>query len=159
MTQVVYASWVEIPTATARSLGVQNGDLLRGVAPRCDRGTRLCVGHPGGGAVAIPTGLGHTAYGRFARGVGQSPYTLLPAEPVATSGRRWLGVRVRLQKTGQREKLASPAGVAEVDHSPEIFETVSLADAVKQERGGKAPEHANLPSMYPTSSIPRIAGG
>ena len=112
------------------------------------------------GAVAIPTGLGHTAYGRFARGVGQSPYALLPAEPTAGSGgRRWLGVRVRLQKTGRRDKLASPAGVTEIDHSREIFETVGLAEAVKLERGGKAPEHANLPSMYPDLKYPQNRWG
>jgi Fe-S-cluster-containing dehydrogenase component len=112
------------------------------------------------GAVAIPTGLGHTAYGRFARDLGQSPYALLSGEPVAASGgRRWLGVRVRLQKTGRREKLASPAGVTEVDHQREIFETVGLAEAVAAERGGKAPAHANLPSMYPDLKYPQNRWG
>jgi molybdopterin-containing oxidoreductase family iron-sulfur binding subunit len=161
MTQVVYASWVEIPSETARSLGARNGDVLRVESPHGAVEVPAYVSETlAAGAVAMPAGLGHTAYGRFARGVGQSPYLLLPAEPVAASGgRRWLGVRVRLQKTGRREKLASPAGVTEVDHSREIFETVGLDEAVKLERGGKAPEHANLPSMYPDLKYPQNRWG
>jgi anaerobic selenocysteine-containing dehydrogenase/Fe-S-cluster-containing dehydrogenase component len=161
MTQVVYGSWVEIPTEAARSLQVQAGDVLRVESPHGAIEAPAYISDTlAAGAVAIPTGLGHTAYGRFARGVGKSPYELLPAEPAAASGgRRWLGVRVRLQKTGRREKLASPAGVSELDHSREIFETVTLAEAVKLERGGKAPEHANLPSMYPDLKYPQNRWG
>jgi molybdopterin-containing oxidoreductase family iron-sulfur binding subunit len=161
MTQVVYASWVEVPQETARSLGVRTGDVLRVESPHGAIETPAFVSETlVAGAVAIPAGLGHTAYGRFARGVGQSPYALLPAEPAAASGgRRWLGVRVRLQKTGRREKLASPAGVTEVDHSREIFETVALAEAVKLEREGHAPHHANLPSMYPDLKYPQNRWG
>ena len=161
MTQVVYESWVEVPAETARSLGVQSGDVLRVESPHGAIEAPAYVSETlSAGAVAVPTGLGHTAYGRFARGVGQSPYALLPAEPTAGSGgRRWLGVRVRLQKTGRREKLASPAGVTEVDHSREIFETVGLTEAVKLERGGKAPAHANLPSMYPDLKYPQNRWG
>ena len=155
MTQVVYGSWVEVPTGTARSLGIQPGDVVRVESPHGAIEAPAYVSETlVTGAVAIPTGLGHTAYGRYARGVGQSPYALQPAEAAASGGRRWLGVRVRLQKTGRREKLASPAGVTEIDHSREIFETVTLAEAVKLERGGKAPEHANLPSMYPDVKYP-----
>jgi molybdopterin-containing oxidoreductase family iron-sulfur binding subunit len=161
MTQVVYASWVEIPAETARGLDVRTGDVLKVESPHGSVELPAYVSETlAGGAVAIPTGLGHTAYGRFARGVGQSPYALLSAEPaVGSGGRRWLGVRVRLQKTGRREKLATPAGVTEVDHTREIFETVGLAEAVKLERGGAAPEHANLPSMYPDLKYPQNRWG
>jgi molybdopterin-containing oxidoreductase family iron-sulfur binding subunit len=161
MTQVVYASWVEVPAETARTLAVKTGDVLRVESPHGTVELPAFVSETlAAGTVAIPAGLGHTAYGRFARGLGQSPYALLPAEPAAASGgRRWLGVRVSLQKTGRREKLASPAGVTEVDHSREIFETVGLAEAVKLERGGKAPEHANLPSMYPELKYPQNRWG
>ena len=156
MTQVVYGSWVEVSAETARSMSVRSGDVLRVESPHGSLEAPAYVSETlAAGAVAIPTGLGHTAYGRFARGVGQSPYALLPAEPTPGSGgRRWLGVRVRLQKTGRHDKLASPAGVTEIDHSREIFETIGLAEAVKLERGGKAPQHANLPSMYPDVKYP-----
>ena len=160
MTQVVYASWVEVAAETARGLDIHNGDVLKVESPHGSVEAPAYVSETlAAGAVAIPTGLGHTAYGRFARGLGQSPYALLSAEPAASGGRRWLGVRVRLQKTGRREKLATPAGVTELDHSREIFETVGLAEAVKLERGGAAPEHANLPSMYPDIKYPQNRWG
>jgi molybdopterin-containing oxidoreductase family iron-sulfur binding subunit len=161
MTQVVYGSWVEIPAEAARGLGIQAGDVVRVESPHGALEAPAYVSETlAASVVAIPSGLGHTAYGRFARGVGQSPYALLPADPVVGSGgRRWLGVRVRLQKTGRREKLASPAGVTEVDHSREIFETVALGEAVTLERGGQAPEHANLPTMYPDLKYPQNRWG
>jgi molybdopterin-containing oxidoreductase family iron-sulfur binding subunit len=156
MTQVVYGSWIEIAVDTARGLGVKTGDVLRVESPHGAVEVPAYVSEtivPG--AVAMPTGLGHTALGRYARGVGQSPYGLLSAEPdPASGGRRWLGVRVGLQKTGRREKLATPAGVTELDHDREIFETVVLAEAVKLQGGGHAPQDANHPSMYPDLKYP-----
>jgi molybdopterin-containing oxidoreductase family iron-sulfur binding subunit len=155
MTQVVYGSWIEIPAETAQALAIRQGDVVRVESPHGALEAPAYVSDTlAAGAVAMPTGLGHTEYGRFARGVGQSPYALLPAEPAASGGPRWLGVRVKLQKTGRREKLATPAGVTELDHSREIFETIGLAEAAKLEREGKPPEHANLPSMYPDLTYP-----
>src|SRR5262249_60086739 len=109
--------------------------------------------HPG--AVAIPSGLGHTAYGRFARAVGANPVALLPSDADATSGGlAWSGIRVTLEKTGRRSVVATPAGVTEVDHEREIIETVSLKDALAAEKDGHPPAHANLPSMYPALKYP-----
>jgi molybdopterin-containing oxidoreductase family iron-sulfur binding subunit len=156
MTQVVYGSWIEVAGETARTLGLQAGDVVRVESPHGALEAPVVVSSTlDARAVAMPLGLGHAEYGRFARGVGQSPYGLLPADPdPGSGGRRWLGVRVRLQKTGRREKLASPAGVSELDHSREIFETVALAEAARLERAGKPPAHANLPSMYPDLKYP-----
>ncbi len=156
ITQVVYDSWVEVASDTARALGIVRGDVVRVVSPHGRVELAAYVSetlHPK--AVAIPIGLGHTEYGRFAQAVGQSPLGLLPGEPdPASGGPRWLSVRVTLEKTGRREKLATPAGVTEVDHEREIIETVGLKEAVLAEKGGKAPEHANLPSMYPDVKYP-----
>ena len=48
--------------------------------------------------------------------------------------------------------------MTEIDHSREIFETVGLGAARELELRGKAPEHANLPRMYPPSSTRSTAG-
>jgi anaerobic selenocysteine-containing dehydrogenase/Fe-S-cluster-containing dehydrogenase component len=156
MTQVVYGSWAEVSAGTARDLGLQPGDVVRVESPHGAVEAPVIVSATiEARSVAMPLGLGHSEYGRFARGVGQSPYGLLPPDPdPASGGRRWLGVRVRLRKTGRREKLASPAGVSELDHSREIFETVSTAEAAKLEQAGRAPAGANLPSMYPDLKYP-----
>ena len=73
MTQVVYGSWVEVAVEAARAWGSAAATWCAWTrrTARWSRPStcRTCCPR----AVAIPTGLGHTAYGRFARGVGQSP--------------------------------------------------------------------------------------
>jgi molybdopterin-containing oxidoreductase family iron-sulfur binding subunit len=66
---------------------------------------------------------------------------------------------VRLAKRGRRAKLATPAGVAEVDHSREIIEVVSLKETLAGEKAGKPPEHANVASMYPDLKYPEHRWG
>lgn len=156
MTQLVYDSWLEVAAETARRLGIETGDVVLVESPhgRVELSAYLSdTLHPG--TVAVSTGLGHTAYGRFAKDLGRSPLALLSgdADPVS-GGPRFLGVRVKLTKAGRREKLATPAGVTEVDHQREIIETIGLQEAEALEKGGKAPEHANLPSMYPDLKYP-----
>jgi molybdopterin-containing oxidoreductase family iron-sulfur binding subunit len=86
--------------------------------------------------------------------------TLLAGEPDPVSGGlRWGGVRVKVTKTGRVEKLASPAGVTEVDHEREIFETIPMTEALEAARAGTAPPHANLPSMYPDLKYPEHRWG
>jgi anaerobic selenocysteine-containing dehydrogenase/Fe-S-cluster-containing dehydrogenase component len=104
MAKVVWGSWAEIHPTTAESLGVtQDGDLL---ALASDHG-RLEVPalvtarvHPQ--TIAIEIGLGHTAYTRYAEGVGVNPLRLLGAgwagpgadESAAAPGRWSLPVTV-----------------------------------------------------------------
>ena len=161
MTQLVWQSWVEISAETARALGARGGDVLRLESPHGSLEAPAYVSETlAPQAVAVPTGLGHTGYGRFAEAVGASPYGLLAAEPdPASQGRRWLGVRVKLARTDRHLPLASPAGVTEVDHSREIYETVPVAEALALERAGKPAPEANLPSMYPDLKYPQQRWG
>jgi molybdopterin-containing oxidoreductase family iron-sulfur binding subunit len=162
MVQVVYDSWVEIAAETARRVGIATGDVVRVRSPHGQVELPAYVSetlHPG--AVAVPLGLGHTEYGRFARSVGQSALPLLPAEPdPASGGLRWLAVQVTLERTGRREPLATPAGTTEVDHEREIVETVAFDEGMAGEKaGGRPPAHANLPSMYPDLKYPEHRWG
>ena len=161
ITQVVYDTWVEIGTDTARAQGISRGDVVRVSSPHGQVELAAYVTdmlHPR--AVAIPMGLGHTEYGRFARAVGQSPLGLLPGEPdPASGGPRWLSVRVTLEKTGRRDPLATPAGVTEVDHEREIIETIGLTEGLAAEKGGQPPAHASHPSMYPDVKYPEHRWG
>src|SRR5262249_30266479 len=146
----------EVGAETARRLGLSGGDVVRVASPhgRVELPVYVADGlHPT--AAAIPLGLGHSEYGRFAQAVGQSPLALLPGEPEpASGGPRWLSVRVTLEKTGRREPLATPAGVTEVDHEREIIETVPAQPAIEAEKSGRPAERANLPSMYPDIKYP-----
>jgi Fe-S-cluster-containing dehydrogenase component/anaerobic selenocysteine-containing dehydrogenase len=165
MTQLVYDSWVEIEKGSADKLGIRTGTVVVVASPHGEVRLPAYVSetlHPG--AVAIATGLGHTAYGRWAsgsgRGLGQNPMALLPADADPVSGGpRWLSVRVKLSRTEGRVDLASPAGVTEVDHEREIIETIAREDATRLEREGGAPAHANLPSMYPDLKYPEHRWG
>ncbi|MBI3455878.1 MAG: 4Fe-4S dicluster domain-containing protein [Candidatus Rokubacteria bacterium] len=161
MTQLVYESWVEVPAEAARRLAITTGDVVRVVSPHGRAEVPAYVSetlHPG--TVAIPLGLGHTEYGRFARAVGVSPLGLLPGDvDAASGGPNWLSVRVTLEKAGRRSTLATPAGVTDVDPEREIVETIALKDAVVAEKRGHAPVHANLPSMYPDLKYPEHRWG
>jgi molybdopterin-containing oxidoreductase family iron-sulfur binding subunit len=161
MTQVVYGAWVEVPAETARGLGVKTGDVLSVESPHGKLELPAWVSETlAPRTVAVATGLGHTAYGRFARGVGRSPLALLPGEAdPASGGIAFRSVRVGLARTGRRIPLPTPAGVTEVDHHREIYETIGLKEAVAGERRGGVPAHANVPSMYPDLRYPEHRWG
>lgn len=161
MTQIVWDHWVEISTETAKRLGASQGDLLRISSPYGSiELPAISSEHIQPDVVAIPIGLGHTAYGRYAKGVGANPLVLLPAEAEkASKGLPWLSVRVALTRTGARRRLATPAGTTDVDHEREILETVDLAKVREIEKKGESREHAKLPSMYPDIQYPEYRWG
>jgi anaerobic selenocysteine-containing dehydrogenase/Fe-S-cluster-containing dehydrogenase component len=168
MLQVVYGTAVEVSAETARNLAVKTGDVVRVESPQGSLEAPAWVSDTlEARTVAILTGLGHTAYGRFATGahwrpggIGRNPMALLAgeADPVS-GGLRWGGVRVKLSKTGRFEKLASPAGVTEIDPEREIFGTIPVKEALEAAHAGRTPEHANLPSMYPDLKYPEHRWG
>ncbi len=164
MTQVAWDSWVELPVETAGTLRVRDGDLVKLTSPHgaIELPAYLSESlHPG--AVAVPIGQGHTAYGRYAtdngRPRGASPIDLLAADAEAASGgRKWLSVRVTLVKTGGRRPLAVVQATADQDNR-EIAQHVSLAAARELELRGAVPEKANVPSMYPDLKYPEHRWG
>ncbi|MBI4242401.1 MAG: molybdopterin-dependent oxidoreductase, partial [Candidatus Rokubacteria bacterium] len=164
MIQAAWDAWVEVPAETARALGVSDGDLVKVTSPHGAIELPAYLSdslHPG--AVAIPIGQGHTAYGRYAteRGKprGANPIALLGAEPEALSGGlQWLSVRVTLSKTGGRRPLAFVQATADQDDR-ELAQHVGLATARELELRGAVPEKANVPSMYPDLKYPEHRWG
>jgi molybdopterin-containing oxidoreductase family iron-sulfur binding subunit len=79
ISKAVWDSWAEMHPSTARSLGgVETGDVLRISSDQGSLEVRAYVYkgmHPG--AIAIPVGQGHEAYGRYAQGRGVNPYAIL----------------------------------------------------------------------------------
>jgi molybdopterin-containing oxidoreductase family iron-sulfur binding subunit len=164
MTQVAWDSWVEVPEETAKKLGVGQGDLVKLTSPFGSVELPAYISeslHPG--AVAVPIGQGHTAYGRYAtedgKPRGASPIALLAAEPEALSGGRpWLSVRVTLARTGARRPLAILQATADQD-GRELAQHVGLAAARELELRGAVPEKASVPSMYPDLKYPEHRWG
>ena len=99
MTSVMWGSWVEINPKTAATMGIADGDLVEvtttngsvrasavlylGIRPDC---------------IAMPTGQGHSSYGRYARSRGVDPTELL-------SGSEETSVRSMLTRVGRNAQL------------------------------------------------------
>ncbi len=98
---IAWDSWAEIHPETARRSGIRNGDRVRLESPEGSvlARARLAPVVPPD-AVAMPRGLGHRHFGRFASGIGGSPVALLPAGPDRWTGTTLQGARVRLTPVG-----------------------------------------------------------
>lgn len=113
LTSIVYNTWVELNPATARELGIEEGDL---VEVQSSAGTLVAPAFPYHAirpdVVAIPLGQGHTHYGRYATGRGANPLAILAPKTDALSGALATGAtRVALRRTGERVRIAKTDGV------------------------------------------------
>jgi molybdopterin-containing oxidoreductase family iron-sulfur binding subunit len=115
VTKMTWGTWIEIHPDTAAGLGLAEGDVveLRADAGAIEAPVYLYQGlRPD--VVAVPTGQGHTAYGRYAEGRGASALRLLGHEAAPFGGvvhyapvtLRATGGHVRMAKTeGQNRQL------------------------------------------------------
>lgn len=109
MTTVVWDSWVEINPKTAAELGIAFGDLVEVNSPRGS--LRLpAVIYPGirPDMVAIPLGQGHADAGRYAKGRGVNPLSLLELNiegigPLPA----WNATRVRVARISDKGDLVT----------------------------------------------------
>jgi len=121
--QIVWDSWVQIHPDTARSLGISQNGILELTS---EAGTisvpALVSEHVRPGVLAVPTGQGHTAYGRYANGKGANVWSVLP---------QWsLAVAVKARPTGDVRKLVSPLFRAD-QMERGIVQTISIDDLAK----------------------------
>ncbi len=112
LTQAVWDSWLEIHPETAERFGIAEGDVLNITSPH---GTIEASAYFYDGlrrdAVAMPIGLGHSSYGRYAQGCGVNPLDLLAAQSATSSGSfPWLSTTVQLLRTGKRAPLVTTDG-------------------------------------------------
>ncbi len=107
LTTAVWDSWVEIHPDTAGKMGIREGDFIsvESAYGRIDTQAYIYKGiRPD--TIAVPLGLGHKSYGRYAKGRGVSPLKILPAAKDKDSGGfAWLSTKVDVSKTGKRQQL------------------------------------------------------
>jgi anaerobic selenocysteine-containing dehydrogenase/Fe-S-cluster-containing dehydrogenase component len=129
VTKITWHSWVEVSPATAEKLNYRDGDILRLTSPHGSLEAPVYV-YPGLAAdvVAMPLGFGHTEYGSYAKGRGANALDLLGA-PEANF-LPYVSTRVKVERTGAYQKLASIAGVPR-QLGRGIAEAVSLDAARK----------------------------
>lgn len=98
--QVQWDSWVEINPATARKLGISDGDWVWIESPHGKIKVKVKL-YPGAmpNVVNMPYGLGHTAYGRWAKGRGVNPNKVIGKEYDSLGGSLAYGsTRVKIFK-------------------------------------------------------------
>ena len=147
ITTAVWDSWAEIHPDTAKKLGVQEGDFLSIESPYGKIETHAFI-YKGirPDTIAVPLGLGHKSYGRYAENRGVNPVELLPASTDEISGGfAWLSTRVKVLKTGKREKLVKAQNsMSQGDRA--IAQAVTLREI---QNGLHEEEHHEEPDIYP----------
>jgi anaerobic selenocysteine-containing dehydrogenase len=99
MTSVVWGSWLEINPKTAATMGIADGDLVEVTTVKGSVRVPAAL-YPGirPDCIAMPSGQGHSSYGRHARGRGVDPTALLLSSEDNI-------VRSRLTKVGGKAQL------------------------------------------------------
>jgi molybdopterin-containing oxidoreductase family iron-sulfur binding subunit len=144
VTKITWQSWVELHPETARALDVREGEVLRLESPH---GTVEAPAYLYAGlrrdVVAMPLGLGHTEYGRYARGRGVNALDLL-GPPGEAGFVPYVSTRVRITKANRYQKLAKTEGnprqlgrgVAEAMPLAYAAQGMTVAEAHRAHGGG-----------------------
>ena len=122
VTTVAWQSWAELHPETAKQLGMRQEDI---VAVESSTGQRIEVPvyiNPAAApfVVAVPFGQGHTQFSTYAANRGANPFQILDTiEDEETGALAWAATRVRLVKTGRRQKLPKFEGTVPAYQSPD----------------------------------------
>jgi anaerobic selenocysteine-containing dehydrogenase len=110
-TTVMWNTWVEINPETAHELGIEDDDVVRIVS---EAGTveASVYKYPAirPDTIAMPFGQGHTAYGIYAHGRGVNPADILGANFNEAGDLAFMGMKVKVEKTGKKRVLSRMEG-------------------------------------------------
>jgi anaerobic selenocysteine-containing dehydrogenase len=110
-TTVMWNTWVEINPKTAEELGIADDDVVRIVS---EAGTveASVYKYPAirPDTIAMPFGQGHTAYGSYAQGRGVNPADILGANFNEAGDLAFMGMKVKVEKTGKKRELSRMEG-------------------------------------------------
>ena len=155
VTKICWQSWVEVNQQTARRLGIDSGDVLR--IETSDGAVELATYVYMGvqpDTIAIPFGQGHTAYGRYAAGVGVNPGDLLPVGFDPKSGAfAWTATKAKVTRTGKFVPIVTTEGSAR-QFGRGIAQAVDAGDLGKLETGGE--EHEKMPGDASHAYLPGL---
>lgn len=112
LTTIVWDSWAEVHPATAKRLGISDGDVLEVASASGSVKVQAYIFpgvHPD--VIAVPLGQGHTAMGRYAKDRGVNPFAIL--DPVVDSKTGELALyatHVSVRKTGEHSNVVKDEG-------------------------------------------------
>jgi anaerobic selenocysteine-containing dehydrogenase/Fe-S-cluster-containing dehydrogenase component len=149
LTTAVWDSWVEIHPDTAGKMGVREGDFvsIESEYGRIETQAYIYKGiRPD--TIAVPLGLGHKSYGRYAKDRGVNPIKLLPAaEDRSSGGFAWLSTKVSVSKTGKRQLLVRTQYTT-TQHDRNIALAAKLSELKKNRAKQHEEGHDNV-DLYP----------
>jgi len=144
VSKMTWHAWVEVHPDTAEQWALSTGDfvLVKSGFGAVNAPVWITPSvRPG--VIALPTGQGHRAYGRYARDRSFNAFDLLPVAP-NSYGARTQAVAVTVSKTADHRRMASTEGTGR--HLGEtIAPTLALAAALELKPGEHAIEEEELP--------------
>jgi len=110
VSKIAWHSWVEVHPDTAKAWGLATGDFL---LLKSDFGAQKfpvwITASVRPDVLAVPTGQGHTAYGRYAQDRSANAFELLGVQPNSYGGRNFM-VSASATKTGEHRKIVTTEG-------------------------------------------------
>src|SRR5437899_9705611 len=112
VSKITWHAWVEVHPETAAKWQLANGDVLLLKSPHGAVRAPVWI-TPGvrPDVLAVPTGQGHKAYGRYAKDRASNAFELLDDKPTAFGGRAF-AAGASAAKTGDHRRLQTTAGAA-----------------------------------------------
>lgn len=115
ITSASWTTWVEINNRTADRLGIREGDRL---VIKSASGEIEALAYPHRAAppdvLGVPIGQGHDGFGRYAEDRGANVLSILAdKKDTSTGALAWAATRVKLFKTGERQKVPKFEGTVE----------------------------------------------
>jgi molybdopterin-containing oxidoreductase family iron-sulfur binding subunit len=145
VSKITWHAWVEVHPDDAERLRLHAGDIVRLTSPAgAISGPVWVTSSIRPGTLAVPTGQGHTASGRYAANRSFNGFDLLPAEPTAWGGRPF-AVRARLERTRDHRRLATTEGSPRA-HGEGSVEVMTVAQAAALKAGDHPFQHEEMPA-------------
>jgi anaerobic selenocysteine-containing dehydrogenase/Fe-S-cluster-containing dehydrogenase component len=151
VSKIAWHGWVEVHPDTAARWGVATGDflLLKSAFGAVSAPVWITASvRPD--VLAVPTGQGHAAYGRYAKGRSFNAFELLGMQANGYGGRNF-AVRATATKTGEHRKIVTTEGSPR-ERGEGSVEVLSLARA-KALAAGDHPFHHEETPEYAKESV------
>ena len=153
VSKIAWQTWVELHPSAAARLGVGASDhvTVTTAAGSITAPVYIYLGiHPE--SVAVSLGQGHTAYGRYAQGIGANAVDALGATFDGAGRLAWTQAKATVAKAAGRSRLVTTEGSAR-QHGRGIARAVTAAQLAAGELGGEHHEfvadasHEFLPGL------------